>query len=179
MAPTYVELLGCTIPIILLPPLGCSECSNFLSHRLQRAHASPQQDTNSITITQKRRESLPTARDRRKLAGSAIRVWVARAILARRIRRRMPFSELKLRWEFEVHRIAATRIQSVVRGMKCRRELERALRAAINIQRVARGRQGRFAAKRLLAQNRYVIGGVGGGCEGNPLPHIMHVIGVF
>lgn len=128
----------------------------------QRAHGSPQQDTNSITTTQERRDSLRTARDRRNLAGSAIRVWVARTLLAQWFRRRRRFSDLKLRWEFEVHRIAATRIQSVMRGMKSRRELKRALRAAIEIHRVTRGRQGRLAAKRLLVQKWYVVGRVKG-----------------
>lgn len=93
--------------------------------------------------------------DRQVLAAAAIRVWIARACLARRLQRKR-VQCLKLGWEREIHRIAATRIQSLGRAAAGRRVRKRKVLAAIAAQRVVRGRRGRQVAND-MAQKRYKL----------------------
>ncbi|CAM9184941.1 unnamed protein product [Laminaria digitata] len=102
-----------------------------------------------------------TAVDRRTLAASAIRVWLARACLARRLQRRR-VRDLHLRWEPEIRRIAATRIQSVARAAARRRHLKRMGWAALEIQRAVRGWRARSIAKGLALK---MPEGHGAACE--------------
>lgn len=104
----------------------------------------------SETDTQVRRSLERENLDRRVLAASTVRVWLARWLQRRRFRR------LKLKLEIEIHAIATTRIQSVVRGARERRVFRRMAQAVIVTQRVVRGRRGRLLVKE-LAQTRYII----------------------
>lgn len=127
--------------------------------RPNQAHTrnnTPQQVVSaSESVAQKRRQLAREATNRHVLAASTIRAWVARTCLSRRLRRRKRVrDDLKLRWEPEIQRIAATRIQAVARGAVGRRAHGRAERAAVDIQRVQRGWRGRLAVNE-LARTRY------------------------
>ena len=114
-----------------------------------------QQVSASESAVQNRRKLAREAANRHVLAASTIRAWVARTCLARRLHRReRSRDDLKLRWEPEIQRIAATRIQAVARGAIGRRARQKAERAAVDIQRVERGWRGRSAANE-LARTRY------------------------
>lgn len=106
-------------------------------------------------ITNERRKLAREAIDRHVLAASAIRAWVARASLVRRLHRsRRSRDDLQRRWEPEIHRIAATRIQALARGAVKRLERWKAEKAAVEIQRVERGWRGRLIMNE-LAHKRY------------------------
>lgn len=107
----------------------------------------PQADSSDTTVKTECKLGR-TAVDRRTLAASAIRVWLSRACLARRLQRRR-VRDLHLRWEPEIRRIAATRIQSVARTAARRRHLKRMGWAALEIQRAVRGWRARSIAKGL------------------------------
>lgn len=129
--------------------MHCSSLTNAVPRYLPSIweSLSPQADSSDTKVKTECKLGR-TAADRRTLAASAIRVWLARACLARRLQRRRA-RELHLRWEPEIHRIAATRIQSVARGAACRRKLQRMGRAALEIQRAVQGWRVRSAAKTL------------------------------
>ncbi|CAM9754817.1 unnamed protein product, partial [Ectocarpus sp. 4 AP-2014] len=105
-------------------------------------------------VAKERRTRAREEINRHVLAASAIRTWIARACLARRLRRRRRVrDDLRVRWEPEIHRIAATRIQALARGAAGRRVRGKAERAAVEIQRVERGRRGRSAANELARKS--------------------------
>eukprot|EP00903_Cladosiphon_okamuranus_P017064 g15726.t1 len=104
----------------------------------------------SESVVQKRRKLAREAANRHVLAASTIRAWIARTCLARQLhRKKRARDDLKLRWEPEIQRIAATRIQAVARGVIGWRAWRRVQRAAVEIQRVERGWRGRAAANEL------------------------------
>lgn len=116
---------------------------------------SAQQVSASESIVQQRRKLAREAANRHVLAASTIRAWIARTCLARRLyRRKRVRDDLKLRWEPEIQRIAATRIQAVARGAIWRLAWWRAEQAAVDIQRLERGWRGRSAVN-ALARKRY------------------------
>ncbi|CAN0092491.1 unnamed protein product, partial [Scytosiphon promiscuus] len=85
-------------------------------------------------VDKERRKRQSEDIDRRVLAASTVRAWVVRASLARRLHRsRRSRVDLKRRWEAEVHRIAATRIQALARGAARRRKNWRAEEATTHV----------------------------------------------
>ena len=118
-------------------------------------HQTAQQVAAFESVVQKRRKLAREAANRHVLAASTIRAWIARTCLSRRLHRRKRIRDnLKLRWEPEIQRIAATRIQAVARGAIGRGARLRAARAAVDIQRVERGWRARSAVNE-LSRKRY------------------------
>ncbi|CBN76632.1 hypothetical protein Esi_0000_0371 [Ectocarpus siliculosus] len=157
-----------TLPELFLLDRDRSECQALTERGLGREQqggltlgtesvavpVSEEVRTSADAVAKERRTRAREAINRHVLAASAIRTWIARACLARRLRRRRRVrDDLKVRWEPEIHRIAATRIQALARGAAGRRVRGKVERAAVEIQRVERGRRGRSAANELARKS--------------------------
>lgn len=97
---------------------------------------------------------------RRSRATSTIQTWIFR-VHSRQRRRQNRIRNLRRRWEREIHRIAATRMQAVVRGALARQGYRRRVqhrdRAAREVQRVVRGARGRLEAAALASRRCYIV----------------------